>query len=323
MKTILLILFAALFLAFAAHAAPDDIRSGVWTADLNGNALNLTMFRGARDGERHTHTMGFSIPLADLGLAKSDVESAAANVRFALKRDAGTVTFDGRFATGDGAGHYVFAPNESYERELNGLGYDDIADHEMLLYTTEDLKVSTVRELIALGRKPTRRELNEVAVFNITPSLLREFASLGFPELSIREAVSMRVGKIDASFVRGLRELGYTDLTARDISNMGILGATPQYIRSLRDAGLHQISAREATNLRVGHVTPERIEELRRAGYPNLTARQLSELGIHNMTVAYIEELRKAGYTDLTPRQLVDMKVHNVTADYIRSMTKR
>ena len=44
--------------------------------------------------------MGIEVALADLGLAKSDAESPAANVTFSLKREAGTVAFDGRFATG-------------------------------------------------------------------------------------------------------------------------------------------------------------------------------------------------------------------------------
>jgi len=322
MKTLLLILFAALFLAFAAHAEPEDFRKGVWTADFSGDHLNITVFRGAHDGTRTTNMMGFNVALADVGLTKSDVEAAAANVNFALKREAGTVAFEGRFATGDGAGSYRFTPNESFARALNELGYEDIGDRQLLLYTVQELKISVVRDLIAMGKKPTRRQLDEVAIFGITPQLLREYASLGYPDLSIREAVQMKIGRVDARFVSELASLGYKNLSAREISNLGILGVTPAYIRSLRDAGLGELSARDATNLRVGQITPERIAAYRRAGYDHLTARELSDFGIHQVTPEFIEELRKLGYTDLTPRQLVDMKIHSVTPEYIRSMTK-
>jgi hypothetical protein len=320
MKTLLLFLLAVFLLAFTVRAGSSDPRSGVWTAELKDNQLELSIFHGSRDGQRGVNVMGFKVALADLDLAKSAVESSAANVTFALKREAGTVAFDGRFATGDGAGQYKFAPNDAYQRELNALGFDDIGDNEMLVFAAHDLRLATIRELIAIGQKPQRRQLDEIAVFHITPALLREYATLGFPSLTIREAVQMRVGSIDANFVHSLRELGYANLSAREISEMGILGATPAYIRSLRDAGLRDLSPRDATQLRVGQVTPQRIEELRRAGYTNLSARQLSELGIHGITPAYIEELRKLGYDNLTPRQLIEMKVNDVTPEYIRSM---
>jgi hypothetical protein len=322
MKTFLLILFAALFLAVAAHAEPEDVRKGVWTADFSNGHLNITVFRGAHDGSRNTSMLGFNVAPADVGLAQSDVEAPAANVTFALKREAGTVAFEGRFATGDGAGQYRFTPNESFARALRELGYEEIGDRQLLLFAVQDLRIAVVRDLIAMGRKPTRRELDEVAIFGITPQLLREFASLGYPDLTIREAVQMKIGRVDARFVNELAALGYKNLSAREISNLGILGVTPVYIRSLRDAGLRELSARDATNLRIGQITPERIAEFRRAGYDHLTPRELSDFGIHRVTPEFIQELRKLGYTDLTPRQLIDMKIHSVTPEYIRSMTK-
>jgi hypothetical protein len=322
MKTFLILLAAALFVAFAAHAASGDARNGVWTAELHDDRLDLTMFRGSREGHRGMNMMGFNVPLAEIGLAKADAESAAANVTFAMKREAGTIEFDGRFATGDGAGQYRFKPNDDFEHALNELGYDELTDNDMLVYAAHDLRINTVRDLIAMQQKPTRRQLDEVAIFGITAQLLREYATAGFPNLSIREAVQMRIGQVDAKFISQLRDLGYAKLSAREISELGILGATPAYIRSMRDAGLTNLTPRDLTNLRVGNVTPKRIEELRRAGYDHLTAHELSDLGIHHITVEFIEELRKLGYQNLSTRELVDLKIHNVTADYIRSMTK-
>lgn len=322
MKTLVIVVFLILAVTFTLHAATGDGRHGVWTADLTGDQLHLTVFRGDDQSRHASGMMGFELSLTELGLAKSTVESNAANVTFSLARPAGTVAFDGRFASGDGAGQYRFTPNPSYERELNKLGYDDITDNQMLLFAVENLQLDNVRGLIALDRKPQRRQLDEVAVFHITPQLLRDFDALGFGVLPIREAVNMRVGHVDANFVREIRALGFTDISPRDVANLGILGATPAYIRSLRDAGLRDITPRQATDLRVGNVTPRYIDELRRAGYGDLSARQLAEFGIQHVTVEYINQLRAAGYDHLTPRQLIEMRVMNVTPEYIRSMTK-
>src|SRR5713226_5052088 len=120
MKTALLILLAAA-ICFAVYAAGDS-REGVWTAEVNadGTALQMTLFRGHRDNHAgvgrygmNNNVMGFELSLASLtGLTTSEIRSTAANVQFALSRPAGNITFEGRFANGNGAGNFRFAPSE-------------------------------------------------------------------------------------------------------------------------------------------------------------------------------------------------------------------
>ena len=59
---------------------------------------------------------GFNVTLDQLsGLTREQVMSATGtNVRFQLKRDAGTFNFEGWFKEGNGSGHFTFSPNSSF-----------------------------------------------------------------------------------------------------------------------------------------------------------------------------------------------------------------
>jgi len=325
MKCSLLIL-CAVALCFTAYAASSsDTRSGVWTASLDDDdpsTLEISLFQGKKDAKLwrgYNNIMGFSLPLAGIsGLTAADINASAANVQFTLTRAAGTIRFEGRFSEGNGAGNFRFTPNEGFVREMDSLGYKDFTDDDLLVLAAHDFIPQTIRDLRQMGYEPTRKEVVELAIFRITAGTVREFARLGFPNLSIRELVNMRVGRVDATFVNGMKELGY-NLSAQQVSNMAILGVTPSYIRELKSAGLGNLSAHEAQNLKIGHITPKRIDEYKRLGY-DLEPKQLSDFGIHGVTPQFIEELRALGYKDISARQLIEMKIFGVTPDYIRKM---
>jgi len=328
MKTAILILLA-IATCFTVYAATDS-RSGVWTAELNtdGTTLQMTVFRGnheSRTGNHHgwnnwNNTMGFELSLASLtGLSIADIKSTAANVQFTMTRPAGTMSFEGRFANGNGAGNFKFAPSEPFVREMATLGYTDFKDDDLLVFATTDFAPQTVRDLRALGYQPTQKEIEEVAIFHINAPAIKEFNRLGFTNLTLRELVNLRVGNVDAAYVDGMRELGYTDISAHKLANLAILGVTPTYVRELRAAGLGNLTPQETENLRVGNITREKIDAYKHLGF-TLTAHELSDFGIHGVTPKVIEELRAMGYTNLTPHQLIEMRIFGVTPDFIRKM---
>src|SRR5689334_183707 len=104
---------ALCFSVYAAAAAVDTPRAGVWTATLRDDdpsTLQISIFQGKRQRTEWSgwnNIMGFDVPLADAtGLAATDISAQAANVQFALVRPAGTIKFDGRFSEGSGAGNF-------------------------------------------------------------------------------------------------------------------------------------------------------------------------------------------------------------------------
>lgn len=308
MKSLLFVILAVA-VCFSLYAA-SDLRSGVWTADLQDDRLQMTLFRGKDSGARHIRNLiGFDEPLASFaGLSKTDLTSSAANVQFELRRAAGTISFEGRVANGTGAGHYRFTPNDAFVRDLDSLGYRGFNEEQLLLFAAHDFSTQTIRNLRAMGYQPTQRQVEELAIFRITPDLLHEFAALGYPKLSLQEAVNFQVGRVDAAFIKELRELGYTNLSASKLADMAIIGVKPAYIRELRSAGLTDLTVQQLTDLRIGNVTAERIEAYRKLGYTNLTAHQLSEMGILGVTPEYIRKLSEKGYDNVPVDKLLQLR---------------
>jgi hypothetical protein len=325
MKTALLILLA-IAICFSVYAASDS-RNGVWTAELNtdGSTLQMTLFRGNQEshlgmGRGMNNVMGFELSLASLtGLTAADIKSTAANVQFMMSRPAGSISFEGRFASGNGAGNFKFTPSEPFIREMASLGYTAFKDDELLCFATTDFSPQTVRDLRTLGYQPTQKQIVEAAIFKIDANAIREFTRLGYPNLSFRELVNFRVGNVNAAFVQGMRELGYTDISAHKLANLAILGVTPAYVRELRAAGLKDLTPHEAEQLRIGNITPAKISEYKHLGY-ELTTHELGEFGIQGVTPKTIEELNALGYGKLTAHQLVEMRIFGVTPDYIRKI---
>ncbi|HJT18420.1 MAG TPA: hypothetical protein VJ853_13570 [Thermoanaerobaculia bacterium] len=297
--------FICLLFSFRAFAN-SDVRNGVWAANVEGDRVEMTLFHG-KDNQRST--MGFDEAIAAFsGLLKTDLMSNGANVNFELRRAAGTIVFEGRVGSGTGAGHYVFTPSDAFTREMQSLGYAPFKDEMMLVFATTDFTPQTIRDLRAMGYQPTQRDVEEIAIFKITPDFLKEMAQLGYANLSLREAVNFRVGRVDAAYIAQMRELGFTDLPARQLADAAILGVSPSYVRELRDSGLKDLSLQQLKDLRVGRVTAKRIDEYRKLGYDNLTAHQLSEMGIFNVTPDYIRELSAKGYNNIPVEKLLQLR---------------
>jgi hypothetical protein len=300
----LLFALAALLLAFAALAATThDSRSGVWTAEvLDDGKLNVSIFTGRSDSHWGNNVSGLTLPLARFeGLTTANGPS-----KFTLRAPAGTIALEGHFDDGKGAGHFTFTPSDSFVRDMGSLGYSDFKDEELLTFTTSDLSPDTIRGLRSMKYDISRRELDEVAVFHITPDVIREYGRAGYPDLTMREVVNFRVGRVTPAYISEMRGLGYDKISARQLGDIAILGVRPDYIRELRGAGLTNLTARELEDLRVGNITAKKIDEYRAAGYSDLTARQLSEMGIMHVTPDYIRQMRAIGVSDL--RKMIELR---------------
>lgn len=279
MKT--LFVLVAVAICFSAYAATDP-HAGAWTAELDGTTLQVTVFqnRETREGIRYSgNVMSFDVPVESFaGLSKADVVAGAANVNFDLRRAAGTITFEGRFSEGAGAGHFRFAPNDQFTRDMDSLGYSGFSDSQMLMFAVNDFSPQVIRDLRTMGYEPTKREVEKIAVFRITADLIREYARAGYPNLSLRDAVNFRVGRVDAEYIAKMRELGYGDLPARKLADLAILGVRPSLVEEYRALGYTNIPARQLEDMKALGVTPQYIRELRKLGYANVPADKLVKL---------------------------------------------
>ena len=99
MRSFLLTLLAIL-VAFAAFAA-SEIRSGVWTAELDSDGLSITIFQGRhRHGPGFGNMMSLTVQLPRLtGLSADAVTGGGADVKFALVPDDTKLFADGADTT--------------------------------------------------------------------------------------------------------------------------------------------------------------------------------------------------------------------------------
>jgi hypothetical protein len=264
----------AIALCFSVYAS-SEARTGVWTAEVQDDALQMTLF----SGRKHNNTIGLDEPLSAFsGLSRWDLMSSAANVQFELRRAAGTIAFEGRVANGTGAGHYNFTPSDAFLREMDSLGYGGFRDEMLVIFAAHDFSPQTLRELKAMGYQPSQHEVEEIAIFRVTPDFLREMGRLGYANLTLREALNFRVGRVDAAYINELRSLGYTDLPPKELANMAILGVTPKFIKELRSLGYDNLSRKQIVDMKIFGVTPDYIRKLAEKGYTNIPAEKLLKL---------------------------------------------
>jgi hypothetical protein len=292
-----LIVFLMVLLAFAAvlprlHAA-EPLR-GVWTATASDVSMQLQMWRGnSQNGNRY--------PLAAFrGLTEAQIGAVSETpVQFELPRDAGTFRFDGTFKQRDGAGHFAFEPNLSFPATLRSLGvaFEDSDEHRrpleerLLTLAMLDVSADYIRSMQAAGYRTTLKEYTEMRIFNVTPALINELASLGYKDLSSRQLVTTQIHGAKPDFIRALAAEGYRGLSLDQLVTFRIHGVSIDFIRELRDLGYTNISANDLVRMRIHGVTPSFIRELRDAGYANVPVSKLVDLRIHGVDANFIKRM--------------------------------
>jgi hypothetical protein len=102
--------------------------TGDWTGAISGcrsqsgpvSRLVLSLRQGARSAES-PHSL--SLAVAELeNLTAEQMVGTPREVTFDLVRDAGVLRFAGHFESGEGAGHWSFAPSADYLMGMRSLG---------------------------------------------------------------------------------------------------------------------------------------------------------------------------------------------------------
>ncbi|HYH94838.1 hypothetical protein [Hyalangium sp.] len=223
----LLPLFAALLVAAPVLAA--STHTGTWTASVKEKEAQLELSlrtKGERGGQ-----MGMSVPLtAFQGLSTAEGSTAP----FRMTREAGTFSFEGRFAGGEGAGHYQFEPSEAYAKAMSGLGYPKLTPDDQFKLALFEVTTTRVKELATLGyRDLPLEELFQVGIFQVTAEYIRTLSSLGYGKLSLEQLVQCRIHNVTPEFIRDMKGLGLQSLSAEDLVKLRIHGIDSDFVRSL------------------------------------------------------------------------------------------
>ena len=272
----------------AAPSAParKDNR-GQWTAErMDDGDIHLQISYKHKEG-RGNHGTDYD-PSELVGLTTGN------DVRFELRRAAGTLHFEGRYDGEMGQGTFTFQPNPSYIPEMARLGYP-------------------VKET----------DLFKLALFDVSPAFAAELKSLGYADLDLDTLVEFRIFEVTPEFIRDMAAAGYRDVPAKKLVEFRIHGVGPELVRALADAGQENVPADKLVELKIHGATPEFAREMAELGYGDLPLDRLVEFRIHGVTPAFIREIAGAGHEGVSAEDLVSMRIHGVDADFIRKAEAR
>ena len=199
---------AAVIALVVPLAAQNADVHGTWTAELRDGKVFLQVRTSPPadwngDRWRGDWNMGQSIPIDDVGgLPRNDNQLTVSNVKFELRREAGTLTFDGAFRDGRGAGLFAFAPRNEYAAEMRSLGY------------TDDL--------------PIWRRF-QLAVHDVGPKYIRALKVEGYDKLTLDDVQRAKTHGVTIEYIHDLKGLGYRTATLENLVRTRDHGVTADF----------------------------------------------------------------------------------------------
>ncbi len=327
------------------EGVPAGVRSGSWTLERQDDGdLQLSLKMRWKGGSSHS---SFPVEAGQLtGLA------TGSDVRFALRRDAGSFQMQGRFDGKDGGGTFSFEPDAGYAREMAALGWPvpggralELALHDVSLgfarelkalgygaepldrlieFAIHDVSAAYIRALAEAGLRDVPAErLIEMSIHDVQPELVKQLAAAGYTALPPERLVELQIHDVSPEYVRALGEAGHTGIPLDRLVEMRIHDVTPEYVRALAETGHADIPVERLVELRIHDVTPQYVRELAAAGLSGVPVERLVEMRIHDVQPELIRGMAAAGYPGLTPEQLVELQIHDVDADFVRKAAEQ
>src|SRR4051812_6296640 len=224
-KFFILLVFAALLRPLGAQSTVN----GTWTAELRQAKVFLQVRTSPppdsnSDRWNGDWNMGQSLPIDEIGgLPKNDDQFTISAIKFELRREAGTLAFDGAFRDGRGAGLFTFAPRTEYTAEMRALGY------------TEDL--------------PVWRRF-QLAVHDVGPRYIRELKTEGFDKLSLDLVQRAKSHGVTIDYIKELKAQGFRSATLESLIRTRDHGVTADYIKAMKAEGFTGATLDEFVRLR-------------------------------------------------------------------------
>lgn len=153
-----------------------------------------------------------------VGLTRQQLLTDGAQVRFELRRDAGTLEFTGVARNGTAQGQFAFRADTTFNQALAKRGISAVTPDEQFSFARHNLTLDFLDELQKLGyATPTRRELVVAATSGADLKYLREMTALGYRVQSLSALVALSNEGVDPPFVRQLSAIGYGGLRVADL----------------------------------------------------------------------------------------------------------
>src|SRR5258707_5664252 len=210
----LVLLWACYPVIDTSYSNPQDFGASQWLIEFRtGEARVHIELRYERKSEKGNHwsSHGFSLdPSLLSGLTREEAMSGGAHVQFQLKRDAGTLNFEGWFKDGNGSGHFTFAPDRSFATQLSAQGYGSPSDEQLLSLAMSDTCFALINELKTQGyERPTLDQLVAIGNHGVSVEYVQWLKSYGYQVKTSDSLGKMRDHGVSLKFISDVPAAGY------------------------------------------------------------------------------------------------------------------
>jgi beta-lactamase regulating signal transducer with metallopeptidase domain len=273
-------------------------RQGRWTADAESNGVRLEMIVRKAGWGRWTSIDEY--PMSQFaGLATGP------DVRFELRRDAGTFRFRGNFDGQRGQGTFSFTGNPAFA-EMMGVGP---ASDRLLEMAVHDVSFDFAREMKELWAVNSPRQAEDEGNHGSAFRFVHELLGLERRDSFADQLMQLRFHNITPDYVRAMQDAGYPRLQPWQLVELSIHGIEPGYVKGLRESGYRRLFPSRIVQFRTHGITPEWLRGIVDAGYGSATPDQLISMHIHAIDGGFIRKAQAQGYRGLPPEELIALRV--------------
>jgi len=200
----------------AATAQAQRSSGGDWRLYYDADRQRVQLTFEEFDDWRHNSSTSFPVNASSLsGISAAQMTGPTRDMKFQLRRDAGTFNFDGTVGNYRGRGTFTFTANPSFPAELSRRGYSRPSPEDQFSMALHDVGLAVTDELARQGYgRPTIGGLVEMGEHGVTLDYIRSLDSYGYRLRSVDRLVEMRDHGVTASYIKGLADAGYTRLSA-------------------------------------------------------------------------------------------------------------
>ncbi|SHN13935.1 M56 family metallopeptidase [Mucilaginibacter sp. OK098] len=301
------------------HHYEGDRSVGVWFATIKNDKVHIEF---KSDDDDHNWSNSSSFLLSEFPSLPKDQKGD-----FTLKREAGSVLFNGKFEGNEGYGHYKFTADKSFNDYLSSQGITEVEDDDSFAYFIVNVKKDYVAMLKRNGFKDlSKNNLISMAALKVDEPYIKMWKENGFDDLSPNQLVSGKAMHIDNAYVSEIRKAGYNDLTFNQLISFKAQHITGDYINGLKKAKLKEgktgedslPTANEISSYKAMNIDSSFVRSFAAIGYKNIPYNQLTTLKALNITPEYVKSFKAMGYNNLTVNNLSSLKSLNITPEFIR-----
>lgn len=308
--------------SFHQNWGATDMREGTWFATIKGEKVRME-FRN--DDDDHNWSNSDSFLLSEFSSLPKDTKGD-----FTLKRDAGTVLFNGKFEGNDGFGHYKFTADKGFTDYLKGEGITGIEENDEFAFFIINIKKDYVAMLKTNGYSHlSKNDLISMGALKVDEPFIKFWKQEGYAHMTPNELVSAKALGITKEYVHEIREAGYKDVDFNQLTSFKALGIDGKYIASLKKANAkfakngnenEMPRAEDITSFKAMNIDSSYVRDIKDAGYTNVPMNELTSMKAVGVTSDYAKSLAALGYKNISANELVSLKSLGITPEYIKGV---